>query len=359
MRAAVITGYKLPLEIRSLPDPQPGPGDAIIRTEACGICRSDWHVWQHEWTWIGIELDLPRVPGHEFGGEVVECGKEVTRFRPGDRVTVPFHLGCGKCEECWSGRYNLCCAYGVIGVHHDGGFGELVRVPSADSTLVRLPEGVDSFTAAALGCRFMTAFHGVVDRAAVRPGEWVAVFGLGGVGLSVVQIASAMGARVIAVGRSDDKLAMARNEGAEATVKAGPNAPAEVIEISKGGAAVTVDALGASDTTIPAILSLAKAGRHVQLGLTGINDAGTISIPMDLVVLKEIRIVGSVGCPTTSYAGLLAMVASGKLKPTRLVEAAVGISEVNGVLTAMTEFRTRGFHVINNWEAAAAGSATS
>ncbi len=356
MRAAAITAYKQPLEIRNVPDPEPGPGDAIIRTEACGICRSDWHLWQHEWTWIGMELDLPRVPGHEFGGEVVECGKEVTRFRPGDRVTVPFHLGCGKCEECWNGRYNLCFAYGAIGVHHDGGFGELVRVPSADSTLVRLPEAVDSFAAATLGCRFMTAYHGVVDRAAVRPGEWVAVFGLGGLGLSVVQIASAIGARVIAVGRSDDKLAMAREQGAEATVKAGPKAPAEVIEISKGGAAVTVDALGASDTAIPAILSLARAGRHVQVGMTGVQDAGNIAIPMDFVVVKEIRIAGSLGCPMTSFAGMLAMVASGKLKPTRLVEAAVGVSDVNRVLTAMTGFQTRGFHVINNWQAAGAAS---
>ncbi len=357
MRAAVITGYKEPLEIRNLPDPEPAPGDAIIRTEACGICRSDWHLWQHEWTWIGMELDLPRVPGHEFGGQVVECGKEVTRFRPGERVTVPFHLGCGKCEVCWSGRYNLCLAYGAIGVHHDGGFGELVRVPSADSTLVRLPEGVDSFTAAALGCRFMTAYHGVVDRAAVRPGEWVAVFGLGGVGLSVVQIATAIGARVIAVGRSDEKLAMARDQGAEAAVKAGPDAHTQVIEISKGGPAVTIDALGASETTIPAILSLAKAGRHVQLGLTGIRDAGKIAIPMDLVVVKEIRIAGSLGCPVTSYGGMLAMVASGKLKPARLVEGAVSISDVNRVLTAMTDFRTRGFHVLNNWQVAAASAA--
>ncbi len=357
MRVATITAYKQPLEIRNLPDPEPGPGDAIIRTEACGICRSDWHLWQHEWTWIGMELVLPRVPGHEIGGEVVECGKEVTRFRPGDRVTVPFHLGCGKCDECWNGRYNLCLAYGVIGVHHDGGFGELVRVPSADSTLVRLPEGVDSFTAAALGCRFMTAFHGVVDQAAVRPGEWVAVFGMGGLGLAVVQIASAIGARVIAVGRSDDKLAMARKEGAEATVKTGPNAPGEVTEISKGGAAVSIDALGASETTIPAILSLAKAGRHVQLGLTGVKDSGTIAIPMDLLVVKEIRIAGSLGCPTTSYAGMLAMVASGKLKPTRLVQGAVAISDVNRVLTAMTDFQTRGFHVINNWQVAGAAAA--
>jgi D-arabinose 1-dehydrogenase-like Zn-dependent alcohol dehydrogenase len=113
MRGAVITQYKKTLEVLNLPDPAPGPADAIIQTEACGICRSDWHLWQHDWTWLGIELTLPRVPGHEFGGTVVEVGREVKGFRVGDRVTVPFR--CGHCEHCRSGRYNLCLAYGVTG----------------------------------------------------------------------------------------------------------------------------------------------------------------------------------------------------------------------------------------------------
>ena len=259
MRGAVLTGYKQPLEILDLPDPIPGPTDVVIRTEACGVCRSDWHLWQHDWTWLGIELQLPRVPGHEFGGTIVEAGREVKAFRAGDRVTVPFHLGCGHCDLCRAGRYNLCLAYGCIGIHHDGGYGGLVRVPNADATLVRLPDSVDSFTAAALGCRFMTSYHAVVDQAAVRPGEWVAVFGVGGVGLSAVQIAAAMGARVIAVGRSESKLALARREGAELTVRNGPDTPAQIVELTKGGAAVTVDALGSASTTLPALKALGKS----------------------------------------------------------------------------------------------------
>jgi alcohol dehydrogenase, propanol-preferring len=142
MRGAVMTEYKQPLVVQDLPDPAPGRADAIIQTEACGICRSDWHVWQHDWTWWGIELTLPRVPGHEFGGLVVEVGADVRGFKVGDRVTVPFHLGCGRCGLSRAGHDNLCLAYGCIGLHHDGGYGSLVKVPSADTTLVALPDGV-------------------------------------------------------------------------------------------------------------------------------------------------------------------------------------------------------------------------
>jgi len=349
MRGAVITEFGKPLEVQNLPDPEPGPGDAIVQTEACGICRSDWHMWQHHWTWLGIELELPRIPGHEFGGRVVEVGSDVRNFRAGDRVTVPFHLGCGKCDLCRSGHYNLCLAHGCIGIHHDGGYGSLARVPGADSTLVRLPESVDSFTAAALGCRFMTAFHGIADQAAVRPGEWVAIFGMGGVGLSAVQIAAAIGARVIAVGRSAEKLLKATAEGAETTLKANVDVPAEITEITKGGAAVTVDALGSIETTLPALRSLAKGGRHVQLGLTGPAESGDIPIPMDMLVFQELRILGSLGCPMSSYAGMLSMVAAGKLRPGRLVETTVSVENAGNVLAGMTGYETFGFTLIDNW----------
>ena len=182
----------------------------------------------------------------------------------------------------------------------------------------------------------MTSYHGIVDQAAVRPGEWVAIFGLGGVGLAAVQIAAAVGARVIAVGRSADKLTKARLEGAEITVQAGPGAAAEIIELTKGGAAVAVDALGSSETTLPALHSLAKGGRHVQLGLTGPGDAGSIAIPMDLVVFNELRILGSLGCPINSYKGMLSMVAARKLQPARLVESVVSVADASRLLSSMS-----------------------
>lgn len=350
MKAAVMTEFRQPLEIQTLPDPSPGPTDAVVRVEACGICRSDWHLWQHDWTWVGVEMPLPRVPGHEFGGVVEAVGKEVKNTKPGDRVTVTFHLGCGHCEHCLSGHSNQCYALGFIGVHHHGGFGELSLVPNADSNLVKLPDEVDSLSAAALGCRYMTSYHGIVDRANVRPGEWVAVFGIGGVGLAAVQIASAMGARVIAVSRGEDKLAQALAEGATATVKANGGAESEaVLEITKGGADVAVDALGSSQTMVEGIRSLKKGGRHLQLGLTGKDDKGKITLPIDLMVFRELAVISSIGCPTTSYPGLLSLVARGKLQPSRLVDRTLGIDGVNAVFAEMTDYRTRGFNVINAW----------
>ena len=349
MKAAVMTSFKKPLEIQDLPDPSPGPADAIVQVDACGICRSDWHLWQQHWTWLGIELELPRVLGHEIGGVVEEVGKDVTNFKPGDRVTVPFHLACGKCNHCQSGHSNLCLAYGVIGAHHNGGYGKIVQVPNADATLIHLPDEVDSLTAASLGCRYMTAYHAIVDQAAVRPGEWVAIFGMGGVGLSCVQVATAVGARALAVSRGKEKLKQAEQEGAVATVQAGKDTVQQIQEITRGGADVSVDAVGTSETTITGVQSLAKGGRHVQVGITGANDGGTISLPVDLMVMLEISFVGSFGCPTTGYPGLLSLVVQGKLKPNRLVEQTISVEGVNDVLNAMTDYKTRGFSIINSW----------
>jgi propanol-preferring alcohol dehydrogenase len=349
VKAAVLTQLKAPLEIREMPDPRPGPTDAVVRVEACGICRSDWHFWQGDWTWLGVQAQLPRIMGHEFGGVVEAVGEQVQGFRPGDRVTVPFHLACGRCQFCYSGRSNLCGA-GTMGFSTDGGYGRLALVPNADMNLIRLPEGVDFLTAAALGCRYMTAYHAVADRARVRPGEWVAVFGVGGVGLSAVQIAAALGARVIAVDISDEKLQRARQEGAVATVNASQGNPfAQVRQISEGGADVGIDALGSLPTAQSSLLSIRKGGRHVQVGLTSQQEKGMVPIPVDAMVVQEIDFLTSLGCPVTSYPGLLSLVASGRLEPRRLVTQTIPVEGVNEVLNAMTEFGTVGFNVIDRW----------
>lgn len=350
MKGAVMVDFRKPLEVRDLPDPRPGPYDAVVRVEACGICRSDWHVWNGDWTWMGLQVQLPRVLGHEFGGVVEEVGSEVRSFKPGDRVTVPFHLACGRCHHCYSGRSNLCMAYGVIGVAMDGGYARKALVPNADVNLVRLPDNVDFLTAAALGCRFMTAWHAVADRADVRPGEWVAVFGVGGVGLSAVQIASALGARVVAVDISEEKLERARREGAVAAVNAREgNVHRRVKEATEGGADVTIDALGSSSIVLPALLSLRKGGRHIQVGLTSQDDKGMVTVPVDGMVMLETEIRGSLGCPVTSYPSLLAMVSTGRLDPKRLVTRTVAVEEASQVLEQMTEFATTGFNVITRW----------
>ncbi len=354
MRAAVMTAFRQPLEVRDVPDPQPGDNDAVVRVEACGVCRSDWHLWQEDWSWVGVALTLPAVPGHEIGGVVEHVGTNVKHFKAGDRVTIPFHLACGACEYCWTGRSNICQAFGFVGAHTSGGYGELTPVPNADMNLVRLPDGVSPITAAALGCRYMTSYHGLVDQARVQPGEWVAVLGIGGVGLAAVQIATARGAKVVAVSRSQEKLDQARREGAVATVQAGDKTTDGIREATGGGAHVSVDALGITATTVPGILALRKGGRHVQLGLTGKDEKGMIAMPVDAMVFQELSFHTGSGCPHTSYPGLLSMVASGALKPERLLEKKIDVGGVNDVLGRMTDYNTSGFNVITSWAASAA-----
>ena len=345
-----MTGFKEPLEIRELPDPSPGPADAVVRVGACGVCRSDWHFWQGEWTWLGVELQLPLVLGHELGGTVESVGNNVTAFKTGDRVTLPFHMACGRCEYCNSGRTNICKAHGVIGKDFNGGFGELANVPAADVNLVHLPDEMDFVSAAAAGCRFMTAYHGVVDRAQVRPAEWICVFGLGGIGLSVVQIASMRGAQAIAVDIDNEKLKLAEAEGAVATINAAEVDAVEAVkEITGGGSHVSVDALGGAVTTQPAVKSLRKGGRHLQLGMSDASDEGIVGMPMDMITVNEITIVGSVGCPTTSYPGLLTSIVNETLDPKRLVSQTIPVEKASDVLLSMSDFNTVGFNVITEW----------
>jgi alcohol dehydrogenase, propanol-preferring len=349
MKAAVLTDFRSPLQLQTRPDPEPGAGEAVVRIEASGVCRSDWHFWNGDWNWLGLTPQFPLIQGHEIGGVVAEVGPDVHHFKAGDRVTIPFHLACGRCEYCTGGRSHLCHALGFVGFTSDGGFAQAIKVPSADSSLVRLPDAVDYVSAAALACRYMTAYHGIVDRAQVKSGEWVAVFGIGGLGLSTVQVAAAMGARVVAVGRSADKLAQARAEGAVAAVDASqPNVADRVKEITGEGADVAVDALGASATALPAILSLRKGGRLLQMGLTGQEDKGMISLPVDAMVLQELSIIAALGCPTSSYPALLGMVASGQLNPKRLVGRMVSLEDISSVYHDMSGYKTHGFSVITD-----------
>jgi D-arabinose 1-dehydrogenase-like Zn-dependent alcohol dehydrogenase len=322
MRAAVMEAVRQPLQVRDVPDPTPPPHGVVVRVEANGICRTDWHLWTGDWTWLGIALPLPHVLGHEFCGVVEEAGPEVTRWKKGDRVLVPFSLGEGTCEWCRSGHHNVCDTILTPGVVSWGGYGRYAPVPHADVNLVPLPATIDFVEAASMGCRYMTSFHALVDQGAVRGGEWVAVHGCGGVGLSAVQIASALGASVVAVDVDDRKLAAAKAEGAVATV----NASRE--DAARAGL---------------------ERGRHVQVGLTTQAEKGEIPLPIDLVVLKEVTIVGSLGMQAPRFSAMLRMVESGRLAPGRLVQRRVALEEAGGVLRAMDDFGTVGVVVIDRY----------
>src|SRR5215471_11358311 len=350
MRAAVFEAVRKPLVVRDMPDPQCPPNGAIVRVEANGICRTDWHLWTGDWTWVGVALQPPWVMGHEFCGVIEEVGPEVSQWKKGDRVLVPFSQGEGTCEWCRTGHHNICDTPLVPGVAYWGGYGRLVGVPYADVNLVRLPESVAFTDAASMGCRYMTSFHAVVDRAQVRAGEWVAVHGCGGVGLSAVQIASALGANVIAVDVSDEKLAAAKGEGAVQTINAAKDEPiGAIMGLTGGGAHVSIDALGVAATCRNSVLCVRKRGRHVQVGLTSGAEKGDIALPIDVIVLKEISITGSLGMAAPRFPSMLRMVEKGKLAPGKLVNRRIGIEEASAVIEGMDKFAGVGVTVIEKY----------
>jgi D-arabinose 1-dehydrogenase-like Zn-dependent alcohol dehydrogenase len=351
MKAAVLQEFRQPLVVRDMPEPELSPNGAIVRVRANGICRSDWHAWMGDWDWIGLRLPLPHVLGHEFSGVIEEVGSNVTQFRKGQRVVVPFTQGDGTCLQCRSGHQNICDHVQMPGFSYWGGYGEMVHVPNADVNLVMLPDGVSFTDAAALGCRVMTAFHGLVDQVQVRPGEWVAVHGCGGVGLSAIQIAVAVGANVIAVDIADDKLAFAKKLGATVTVNARTERVRRVIkEVTDGGAHVSVDALGIAATCQAAIGSLRKRGRHLQIGMTTGAERGMVPLPVDLIVQHELQVYGALGMPPSRYPELLQMVVQNHLRPGELVTRTISVHDAGETVQSMSSYSGLGVTVITDWQ---------
>lgn len=347
MRAAVVEAFKEPLVVRNdWPDPEIGPDGVIVKIKANGICRSDWHIWQGDWDWLGFSPPLPIVLGHESAGVVEEVGANVKRFSRGDRVVFPFGQACGSCPTCAGGHQNICENLGMSMFMGAGGFGEYSPVAHGDVNLVKLPESISFVEGASLGCRYMTAFHGVTAQAGVQAGEWVAVFGCGGVGLAAVEIASALGANVIGVSRSQDKLDKARELGAVHVVTASDDTPSEIQELTEGGVHASIECLGTAATWMPSILSLRARGRLARLGMSGKEEKGILPVPADLITMRELTIIGSNGMQARCYPEMLRMVESGKLKPSALVTSEVALEGVNGVLHEMTDYNTLGYAVL-------------
>ena len=315
MKALQYEQFRGPIEVAQVADPTPPEGGVVVRVTASGLCRSDWHAWVgHDET-----VYLPHVPGHEFAGEVVEVGPGVERARIGQRVTAPFVNGCGRCEWCRSGHAQICPTHTQPGFTDWGSHAEYVIVRAADTNLVELPDGLGDDAAASLGCRFATAFHALTERAAVAPGEWVAVVGAGGVGLSAIMIAAALGARPIAIDRSEAALDMARQIGAEATVVAADDAAEQIRDLTGGGAHVSLDAVGSPITSLTSVQSLRRRGRHIQVGLLSESP----KFPLEHVLEWELSVLGSHGMAAADYPALLDMVVSGKLRPQDLITGTV------------------------------------
>lgn len=346
MRATLYEAFGVAPTVHNVPDPTPVAHGVVVKVLASGVCRSDWHAWGgHD-----PVIQLPHVPGHELAGTVEAVGSNVTKWKVGDLVTVPFVGGCGRCGPCQTGNQQVCDDQFQPGFTHWGSFAQYVGIHNADLNLVAVPEGMDVATAASLGCRFVTAFRAVVDRSGVKPGQWVAIHGCGGVGLAATMIARAMGARVIAVDVNSESLAMAASLGADVIVDASRSADvvSEVRAASGGGVHVSIDALGIPETCTNSVRSLRQQGRHVQVGwMLGADSAPPI--PMDLVMGNELEIVGSHGMQAHRYDDMLAMIQSGALKPQRLIAETISLDESPDALANFGQHTTAGITVITDF----------
>jgi len=345
MRAAILTEYRAPLDLCAVEDPACPSDGVILSVLACGICRSDWHSW----TGSDPDVHLPHIPGHEYCGVVEETGPLVARWRKGDRVIAPFILACGACPACAAGNQTTCPTQAIPGFTQPGAFAERIAVPHADTNLTRLPDGMDPALAAALGCRVTTAWHALTGRAAVQPGEWVAIFGGGGVGLSAMLLARALGARVVVVDVVDEKLSYAKALGADITVNAATeDAPAAIRDLTGGGAHVALEALGIEATVTGALKSLGKLGRMVQIGMPAGKHA-TMSLPWDTVYSGQLAIYGTRGMPAWRYPSLLSLIEGGHVDLSPLVTRRVPLSAATEELRAFEGPTPPGVAVITDF----------
>ncbi len=331
MRAVLIEQFARVPSVQQVPDPTPAADGVVVRVAATGLCRSDWHAWRGHDT----DVVLPHVPGHELVGTVAAAGADVRRWQVGDRVTVPFVMACGRCEVCRAGDGQVCPQQTQPGFTGWGSFADLVALDHADTNLVAVPHALSDVAAASLGCRFATSYRALTARGRLQPGEWLSVHGCGGVGLSAVMIAVAMGARVVAVDVSPAALDLARALGAEVVLDArGTDVPAAIVDATDGGAHVSLDALGSPVTCADSVLSLRRRGRQVQVGLLP-GATGHPQVPMERVVGYELDLLGSHGMAAADYPPMLDLVATGALRPDLLVLGTITLDDAPRALAAM------------------------
>jgi len=343
MRAAVMRNYNADLSLEDVGDPDCPDDGVVLKVIACGVCRSDWHGWTGEHP----RVKPPQIPGHEYCGEVVAAGANAI-YKMGDKLIAPFILACGTCPNCRSGEQNTCTDQRLPGFIEPGAFAEYLAVPR-DHNLSVLPETMSPTLAAGLGCRVTTAWWALTGRAAVKPGEWLAVHGTGGIGLSAMLLGKALGARVVVVDIVEEKLEHAKSLGADAAVNASNGGTVEAIkDITGGGAHVSIEALGLPVTTNASLECLRPLGRHVQVGMP-VGHTAFMDINMSAVYLGNLSVYGSRGMPNRAYPPLFNLVESGAVDLSPLIAREIPLSGASAELFAFNGPTSPGVAVITDF----------
>jgi 6-hydroxycyclohex-1-ene-1-carbonyl-CoA dehydrogenase len=329
MKAAIFRGAGQALDVTDVPTPVPGPGDALVKVAACGVCHTDLHYIDHGTPTFKTP---PLILGHEISGTVAALGAGVNGWTPGERVLLPAVLTCGTCEACRSGRENICEHNQMLGNNIDGGFAEFVVAPAKD--LFRLPDDLPLEESSIIADAITTPFHAVVRRGRVMPGDWVLVVGCGGVGLNVVQLAAAMGGRVIAVDLSDQKLEWAKRLGASATVN-----PAQTPRVDKavrtltggGGVDVAFEVVGKPAAQEQAFACVRTGGRLVLVGYS----PDTFALNAGRVMYREMDVIGSLGCRPVDYPRVIELARQGRIKVAELVTHRFPLAKIGEALDTL------------------------
>lgn len=325
MKAAVFHGPNQPLVIEEVPTPSPKTGEILVKVSACGVCHTDLHYIDHG---VPTFKKPPMILGHECSGTVAGLGEGVDSFQKGDKVLLPAVLTCGVCDFCRTGRENICESMVMFGNHVDGAYAEYVIAPAKD--VFPLPDEIPLEEGSIIADAISTPFHAVKNRGEVRPGDMVVVFGCGGIGVNIVQVAAAAGATVIAVDISDAKLDWAKKLGATYAVNPSKveKLGKEIRKLTGAGADVAFEAIGKPETIQAAFGTLRKGGRLVVVGFS----AAEIKLSAARIMFFEMEVVGSLGCRPVDYPRLIEMVRVGKIKVADLVTHKLPLSDINEAL---------------------------
>ncbi len=326
MRAAVFHGPGSPLTIEDMEKPVAGPAEVVVKVAACGVCATDLHYLHGTPTF----KKPPLVLGHEVSGWVEELAPEVTAFHRGEAVLVPSVQSCGECLPCRRGRDNLCERMVMPGNHVDGGFAEFLKVPAR--TLIRLPEGLPIQESAVISDAVSTPFHAVRTRGRVQGGDRVAIFGCGGVGINAVQIASALGATVLAVDVDPKKLDLAKGLGAAEAFNAREgDVPKAIRKLTGGGVDVALEIVGKPQVLDQAFSSIRAGGTLVAVGYS----EETWNLAVHRVMFREISVLGSLGCRSADYPTILEMVRQRKIRLEPVVADRLPLDRINDALARL------------------------